>query len=226
LPVFCPDPDFLRSVEAGLVELPLDRVKRFGADYGLGPEQADLICEEKALADYFEAAVSEAVRQGLAAKDAAGRIANLLLQDVKHILGREGIDPRNIGSFALGPRRLASLTVLSATERVSGKNARQALEAAARENRDPEDIIRDRGWERLSDPAKIAEALRAVSAAEAATVAELRAIASGEKDAPPKRRQTLTAFLVGKVLAATGGRADPKIAGEQIEALIGVGKLN
>jgi aspartyl-tRNA(Asn)/glutamyl-tRNA(Gln) amidotransferase subunit B len=116
--------------------------------------------------------------------------------------------------------------VLSATERVSGKNARQALEAAARENRDPGDIIRDRGWERLSDPAKIAEALRAVSAAEAATVAELRAIASGEKDAPPKRRQTLTAFLVGKVLAATGGRADPKIAGEQIEALIGAGKLN
>ena len=221
LPVFCPDPDFLRSVEAALVELPLDRVKRFGADYGLGPEQADLICEEKALADYFEAAVSEAVRQGLAVKDAAGRIANLLLQDVKHILGREGIDPRNIGSFALSSRRLASLTVLSATERVSGKNARQALEAAVRENRDPEDIIRERGWERLSDPAKIAEALRAVSAAEAPTVAELRAIASGEKDAPPKRRQTLTAFLVGKVLAATGGRADTKIAGEQIEALIG-----
>ena len=35
-----------------------------------------------------------------------------------------------------------------------------------------------------------------------------------------KRRQTLTAYLTGKVLAATGGRADTKIAGAQIEELI------
>jgi aspartyl-tRNA(Asn)/glutamyl-tRNA(Gln) amidotransferase subunit B len=220
LPVFSPDPAFLASVEAGLVELPQNRIKRFEAEYGLSGEQADLICEEKALADYFEAAVSEAVRQGLAAQDAAGRVANLLLQDVKHILSREGVDPRNIGAFALSPRRLAALTVLSAREQVSGKNARQTLEAVVAEDKDPETIIRERGWERLSDPEKIAEVLRAVSEAEAATVAELRAIAAGEKEAPPKRRQTLTAFLVGKVLAATGGRADPKIAGDQIEALI------
>jgi aspartyl-tRNA(Asn)/glutamyl-tRNA(Gln) amidotransferase subunit B len=220
LPVFSPDPAFRASVEDALVELPLNRVKRLEAEYGLSGEQADLICEEKALADYFEAAISDAVRQGLAAKDAAGRIANLLLQDIKHILGREGIDPRNIGAFALSPRRLAALVVLSARGQVSGKNARQALEAAAREDKDPESIIRERGWEQLSDPAKIAEAVRAVSEAEAPAVAELRAIAAGEKDAPPKRRQTLTAFLVGKVLAATGGRADPQIAGTQIEALI------
>jgi aspartyl-tRNA(Asn)/glutamyl-tRNA(Gln) amidotransferase subunit B len=220
LPVFSPDPAFRASVEESLVELPLNRVKRLEAEYGLSGEQADLICEEKALADYFEAAISDAVRQGLAAKDAAGRIANLLLQDIKHILGREGIDPRNIGAFALSPRRLAALVVLSARGQVSGKNARQALEAAAREDKDPEIIIRERGWEQLSDPAKIAEAVRAVSEAEVLTVAELRAIASGEKDAPPKRRQTLTAFLVGKVLTATGGRADPRIAGTQIEALI------
>jgi aspartyl-tRNA(Asn)/glutamyl-tRNA(Gln) amidotransferase subunit B len=220
LPVFSPDPGFLASVEAGMVELPLNRAKRFAADYGLSAEQADLVCEEKALADYFEAAVSEAVRQGLSAKDAGGRAANLLLQDVKHILSRQGLDPRNIGSFALTPRRLAALTVLSAKEQVSGKNARQALEAAVREDRDPEDIIREQGWERLADPGKIAEAVRAVSEAEAPAVAELRSIAAGEKAAPPKRRQTLTAFLVGKVLAATGGRADPKIAAAQIEALI------
>jgi aspartyl-tRNA(Asn)/glutamyl-tRNA(Gln) amidotransferase subunit B len=220
LPVFCPDPGFLASVEAGLVELPLNRVKRFGADYGLGAEQADLICEEKALADYFEAAVAETVRRGLDAKDAAGRTANLLLQDVKQLLSREGLDPRNIGSFALTPRRLAALTFLIAGEMVSGKNARQALEAAAREDRDPEDIIRERGWEQISDPMQIADSVWTVFEAEAATVTELRAIAAGEKEAPPKRRQTLTAFLVGKVLAATGGRANPRTVGEQIESLI------
>jgi aspartyl-tRNA(Asn)/glutamyl-tRNA(Gln) amidotransferase subunit B len=219
LPVFSPDPEFLKSVEDGLVELPLPRAKRFRAEYGLNEEQADLVCEEKAQADYFEEAVAAAVERGLSRKDAAERIVKWLLGDVKHILGREGIETRNIASFKLGPARLASLVALNAGGKVSGKNARQALEAALDEDKDPELVIRERGWELISDPAQIALAVQEVYNAEEQVFAVLRA--SGENGGlPAKRRQTLTAFLVGKVLAATGGRADPKIAGTQIEALI------
>jgi aspartyl-tRNA(Asn)/glutamyl-tRNA(Gln) amidotransferase subunit B len=223
LPVFSPDPVFLKSVEDSLVELPLNRAKRLEGEYGLTAEQADLICEEKAQADYFEAAVSEAAHQGLSGKDAAGRIANWLLQDIKHILVREGLELRNIHSFKLDPRRLAALTVMSLQGQVSGKNAKQALEVMVKEDRDPEIIIREQGWERLSDPVKIAEAVQAVYQAEAAVFEEIRAAGAGENGGG-KRRQTLTAFLVGKVLAATGGRADPEIAGTQIEALLGTGR--
>jgi aspartyl-tRNA(Asn)/glutamyl-tRNA(Gln) amidotransferase subunit B len=46
-------------------------------------------------------------------------------------------------------------------------------------------------------------------------VSELRGTAIDEK-----RRRTLTAYLTGKVLAATGGRADPKIAASLIDELI------
>ncbi|MCL1991419.1 MAG: Asp-tRNA(Asn)/Glu-tRNA(Gln) amidotransferase subunit GatB, partial [Spirochaetes bacterium] len=60
LPVFCPDAEFLKSVDDAMVELPLARLKRMTADYGLGLEQADLICEEKTWADYFEATVAAA----------------------------------------------------------------------------------------------------------------------------------------------------------------------
>jgi len=87
------------------------------------------------------------------------------------------------------------------------------MEAVITEDKDPEQIVKERGWELISDPAVIAEAARAVAQAEAAAVAEA-------KTADGKRRQTLTAYLVGKVLAATGGRADPKVAGEQIAELI------
>jgi aspartyl-tRNA(Asn)/glutamyl-tRNA(Gln) amidotransferase subunit B len=97
------------------------------------------------------------------------------------------------------------------------KNAKQALEAVIAEDRDPEVIITERGWEQLTDPAQIAAAVRSVEAAEGATIADLKAaIAGGNR----KRQQTLTAYLVGKVLAATGGRADPKIASRQIEEII------
>lgn len=215
LPVFAPDAVFLSAVDAGLVELPLPRQRRLERDYGLSSEQADLLCEEKAQADYFEAAVQEA--QALPKRDAAARIANWVLTDIKHILFRDGLGLAEIGAFRGTPRRLAALVTPVAQGRVSMKNAKQALDLVIAEDREPEDIVTERGWEQLTDPALIAEAVRGVLAAEAATVADLKAAdAAGNR----KRRQTLAAYLVGKTLAATAGRADPKIASAQIESAI------
>ncbi|GHT76193.1 aspartyl/glutamyl-tRNA(Asn/Gln) amidotransferase subunit B [Endomicrobiia bacterium] len=217
LPVFSPDVAFLKSVDDALVELPLKRVGRLLADYGLTEEQADLICEEKAQADYFEAAVKDAVAKGLPHRDAVGRVTNWLLSDIKHILHRDGISTAELGSFKLTPKRLTSLLVLIAKGAVSGKNGKQTMEAVITEDKDPEAIIKERGWEQITDPAKIAEVVQSVYAAEAASFTELRDATTQDNT---KRVRTLTTYLVGKVLAATGGRADPKVVGEQIRGLI------
>ena len=217
LPVFSPDAAFFKSVDDAMVELPLPRAKRIVSEYGLNEEQADQICEEKALAGYFESAVMEAgiAADGLSKKDAAARVANWLLQDIKHILGRDGIELRDIGNFRLTPKRLAGLVVMTSAGKITGKNARQCLEAVIKEDKDPAQIVKEQGWELISDPAKIAEAVKIVAETEAAAVAEIR-----ETGITEKRRQVLTAYLTGKVLAATGGRADPKIAGTLIKELI------
>jgi aspartyl-tRNA(Asn)/glutamyl-tRNA(Gln) amidotransferase subunit B len=217
LPVFTPESGFLASVEAGLVELPVERMKRLQSEYGLSAEHADLIAEEKAAADYFEESAAEAAGQGLDKKQAAVRIANIILQDIKHILLKQGTPLSGLRSFAFGPKRLARLAFMVETGKVSLKNAKQALEISAAENREPEDIIREKGWELITDPAVIAEAVKKVYAEEGNVFAEIKAARSGGN---AKRGKTLTAFLAGKVLEATGGRADPKIAGEQIETLL------
>ena len=103
----------------------------------------------------------------------------------------------------------------SATIKITGKNARQCLEAVIAEDKDPAVIVKERGWEIIMDPAIIATAARAVAESESDVLDELKNSGISEK-----RRQTLTAFLVGKVLAATGGRADPKIAGNLVNDLI------
>jgi aspartyl-tRNA(Asn)/glutamyl-tRNA(Gln) amidotransferase subunit B len=216
LPVFSPDAAFLASVEKALVELPLPRSRRLEEEYGLSAEQADLVCEEKQLADYFEEAVA-AASPALPKKEAASSIKGWLLQDIKRVMGKNGTAVRDIGTLALTPARLAALAVIAGKGGVSGKNARETLEAVIREDRDPADIIREKGWERISDPAKIAEAVNAVYAAEEAAFAEAKAAGASGND---KRRRTLTAYLVGKVIAATGGRVDPAIAGGQVEALM------
>ena len=195
-------------------------MKRFQRDYGLNEEQAELICDEKAQADYFEEALSWAIRGGLEVRDGAARIRNWVLSDIKHVLNRDGLAVPDIAALKLCPRRLASLVVLAAQGRVSSKNAKQTLEAVLAEDKDPETIIRERNWEQLRDPEKIAEAARAVLAGEQSAVEEIRAARAGGSQ---KRADTLTAYLLGKVLERTGGRADPRIAGALIAELIGPG---
>ena len=153
-------------------------------------------------------------------REAALQINKRLISDIRHILTRRGLAAAALSSFPLTPRRLASLTALNLQGRISGKHVKQTLDLVIAEDRDPEAILQERHWECLVDPAKIAETVRTVQEAEQAVFAEVRAaIVEGNL----KRRHTLTAYLVGKVLAATGGRADPKIAGAQIEAAIGNG---
>jgi aspartyl-tRNA(Asn)/glutamyl-tRNA(Gln) amidotransferase subunit B len=217
LPVFCPDGEFLKSVENSLVELPLPRARRLEKECGLSREQAELVCEEKEGADYFEEALDLALKRGLDRRSAAGKIANWLLQDIKHILNKSGLNLAGIGGLNFSPPRLASLVALEESGLISVKIAKRTLEAAIAEDRDPQDIVRDRGWEILSDPVKIAEAVKAVEALEAQALADARKAAAGGNG---RRRGTLAAFLVGKVLEKTGGRADPRIAGAQIAALI------
>ncbi|MDR2402651.1 MAG: Asp-tRNA(Asn)/Glu-tRNA(Gln) amidotransferase subunit GatB [Spirochaetaceae bacterium] len=217
LPVFIPDAAFLRSVEEALIEAPQDRIRRLQEEYGLSEEQAELVADEKAEADYFEEAAAAAMARGLEKSAASQRICHWLLSDIRHILAREGIPIAAIGTLKLNPRRLAALVVLSAGGQVSGKNAKQAAELVLSGDRDPEDIIREQGWERITDPARIADVVQAVYADEGKIFAEIRSALTGGRD---KRGQTLKAYLVGRVLERTGGRADPKIAESRIEELI------
>ena len=215
LPVFCPDKAFLKLVDEAQVELPLERKRRLIKEYNLSEEQAGLICDEKEGADYYEAAVEGSPKEAV-------RIANWFLTDIKFILNKKGIAVKNIGGFPLNPRRLKSLAVMLSEGRITGKLAKQCMETIIAEDKDPEEIVKANNWEQLSDPVKIAEAVKSVFIAEEKTVTELRSIiASGEAN-KEKRRRTLTAYLVGKSLAATGGRADPKITGEQVEKLLSV----
>jgi aspartyl-tRNA(Asn)/glutamyl-tRNA(Gln) amidotransferase subunit B len=228
LPVFCPDAAFLKSVDEALVESPRKRMARMRNDYGLSEEQAEHICDEKEGADYFEAAVTETrvigvtrATENMDVTDTTHRITNWFLTDIKAILNRKGIALKNIGSFPLTPRRLAALAIMLGRGKITGKLARQCMDLVVAEDRDPEEIVRANNWEQLRDPEKITEAVKSVLAAEEKTVTELRSIAAGNGDAvKKKRRRTLTAYLTGKVLAATGGRADPIIAGKLLEELL------
>ncbi|HTP60388.1 MAG TPA: Asp-tRNA(Asn)/Glu-tRNA(Gln) amidotransferase subunit GatB, partial [Spirochaetia bacterium] len=118
LPPFAPDGAFLASVESSLVELPEPRKQRFIQSYGVSEEQADLLCDERATADYFERTVS----LGADATSAALWLAS----DVKKHLNRAGV---SLAESPLTPERFAQLLVLLSEKRIHGKIAKSVLES-------------------------------------------------------------------------------------------------
>ena len=141
LPPFAPDAAFLKSVERSLVELPEARKRRFLEAFQLTEEQADFLCEEKATADYFE----KTIELGADPRSAALWLA----ADVKKLLNRTG---GTLADSPLTPARLAELLTLLSQKKIHGRIAKSVLEAVFAENKDPLDIIREKGWEQITDP--------------------------------------------------------------------------
>ena len=189
LPPFRTDQAFLDSVEKSLVELPADRMRRFGSEYALTEAQVQFLCDERPVADFFEDAV--------AAGATPAEAAVWLMGDVQKLLNRTGA---TLADSPLSPARLAELLSLLNEGRIHGKLAKQTLAAVFDDDADPAAIIRDRGWEQITDRNELGAIVDEILSANAAAVEQIR----GGDNKP-------YGFLVGQVMKATSGRADPKL---------------
>jgi len=189
LPPFHATTEFLARVEEGLVELPVARRERLVQEYGLSSSQADFICEERPVADYFEEAVS------LGADPLSA--ASWLQTDVQKELNREGAE---LVMSPLTPERFASLLMLLAEHRIHGKIAKQTLKAVFREDKDPDTIIAENGWEQITDSTELAGYVDRVIGENPHAVEQVRG-----GDTKPM------GFLVGQIMKATSGRAEPQL---------------
>ncbi len=189
LPPFVPDEAFLKQVEDSLVELPDARRARFQSAYALSAEQAEQLCDEKEIADFYE----ETVKRGGDPQSAALWLA----ADVRKHLNRAQVP---LSKSPLTPARFAELLTLMSSKRIHGKIAKAVLECVFQEDKDPTRIIQEKGWEQITDPKALGVSIDRVVEAHANVAAAVR-----------KGDHRLITFLVGEIMKATSGRADPAL---------------
>ncbi len=189
---FSPGPEVLEALDAFTVELPEARRDRVAASFGLTLREAEFICDEKSRADYFEAAVAA----GAAPREAAQWLASFVVKETKRLQ-----DSPHAAS--LSPERLAELLSMLADRRVHGGIAKQAITVALETGKAPAEIVRERGWEQLTDRTAIEAVVRKVVAANPQEVRRVR-----EGDARPIR------FLTGRIMRETDGLAEPTLVKE------------
>jgi aspartyl-tRNA(Asn)/glutamyl-tRNA(Gln) amidotransferase subunit B len=200
LPPLDLDPAWVEAIRRSLPELPEARKTRFIAAYGLTEYDADLLVRLlTGGADYFEAMVAA----GAPAKAAS----NWLQGEIRRRLKDLGVD--DVRQVPLPPAALAELVVLADRGVVSSTVAKDVLDKMWVTGRSAQTIIDAEGLAQIGDEAALADLVAGVIAAHPDAVAQYRA-----------GRTNTFGFLVGQVMRASGGKADPKVASALLRKLV------
>ncbi|MGA2025221.1 MAG: Asp-tRNA(Asn)/Glu-tRNA(Gln) amidotransferase subunit GatB [Steroidobacteraceae bacterium] len=206
---YFPDPDllpvqldepYIDAVAASLPELPDQKAQRFISLHGLSPYDAGVLTSSTELADYYEAVVR-------ALGGHAKLAANSVMGELAGLLNRDGLE---IGASRVDAAALALLLRRIVDNTISGKIAKDVLEAMWQEGLSADAIIEARGLRQITDESAIERAIDAVMAANASQLAAYRA-----------GKDKLFGFFVGQVMKATAGKANPARLNELLKKKLG-----
>jgi aspartyl-tRNA(Asn)/glutamyl-tRNA(Gln) amidotransferase subunit B len=201
LPALVVEPAWVDEVRAGLPELPEARKARLVSQYGLSAYDADLLVRLLAGgADYFEAMV----RAGAQARSAGNWLSGEIRRRLKTA------DRDDMAAVPVTPEALAELVRLADEHVVSSTVAKEVLDTMWRDGRSARAIVEAEGLAQMSDADALGAIVEQVIAAHPDAVAQYRA-----------GRTATFGFLVGQVMKASGGKANPKVAGDLLRRALG-----
>lgn len=206
LPPLVLSQDWVEEVKAKLNELPEARRNRFVTEYSLPAYDANLLTSSKAMADYFETCLKIGKPQGLSLPKRAKMVSNWLLGEFSRLLNATDTETNN---SRVSPEQLCQLMGLIDKGGISGTGAKLVLEEMFNTGEDAADIINRRGLSQISDTQEVQEVVSRMITANAQAVADYKA----------GKTQSLT-FLVGQVMKATRGRANPKLVNEVLKKML------
>jgi len=212
---YFPDPDLpplviseeeLERAKQSVPELPQAMRARFERELGVTAYDATVLTGHPQIARYFEQTVAELLREGGEAPEATGkRAANFIQSEVLRYVTTEGLD----ATFPVDATRLSALLALVAKGSLSGKMAKDVFEAMRETGKSAADVVSERGLAQVSDTGAIEQAIKEVLAQNVKQVDQYRA-----------GNVKLFGFLVGQVMKATKGSANPGVVNELLKKLL------
>lgn len=207
---FLPDPDivplyiddaWIERIKSEIPELPDERKARYVSEFNLPEYDAGVLTATKEMADFFEATVA----LGADAKQAS----NWLMGEVSGYMNKH---LKELAELNITPEGLAKMIQLIEDGTISSKIAKTVVTELIEKGGDPEQIVKEKGLVQISDEGQLREIIQQVLAENEQSVADYKA---GKKKA--------LGFLVGQIMKATKGQANPQMANkllvEEIEKL-------
>jgi aspartyl-tRNA(Asn)/glutamyl-tRNA(Gln) amidotransferase subunit B len=205
LPPMVLDRSWVNDVQRRLPELPEAKGRRFQDQYGLSAYDARLLTASKASADFFESAVKLAM--DIASEGARAKaVANWMLGEMARLLNAADQELDSV-ELKVKPSHLAELVGLLEKKTINQTVAKEVFEQTFKTGRSPGDLVREQGKTQISAADEMAPIVADTVRANPQAVADYR-----------KGKETAVKFLVGQVMKATKGRANPNVVQELLKA--------
>lgn len=195
---YFPDPDlvaiklseeYIRKIKETLPELPESRKQRYLEEYKLSEKDANLITSSKYLSDLFEQAIKVC--------NNPKAVNNWIISDISRILNENELEPIEI---PFDSKQLGKLVILIDKGTISSSIGKKVLVELFKNPRDPEDIIKEKGWIQISDEGAIKEVVLKILEANPQSITDYKA-----------GKDRALGFLVGQAMKETKGKANPQM---------------
>ncbi len=198
LPPIKVDAAWIAKARAAIPEMPAAKRVRFARQYGLGDYDAKVLSFDRAMADFFE----EAAKRSGKPKP----VANWLVNDLNKILNERKLEMAQVKAT---PEALVELIGLVESGALTGASAKEVFLEMVDQGTAPSTVVKDKGLAKVSDSGAIEEAAKAAIAGNPKAAADFKA-----------GKEPAIKSLIGGVMKATKGRADPKLAEEVLRRLL------
>ncbi len=201
---YFPDPDLvpivtseqkLEEIKKSIPELPDKRKKTYTEKYSLTAYDAEIITNEKVVADFFEAAAKQTKHEKL--------LANLIISELLKQVDLEK------GDIPFSSKAIAEIAEMQGEGGINSSVAKKVLKAVIQDNVDPKQFVEQNNLSQINDRAILLGVINDVLETEQKSVSDYL----GGKQAALKS-------IIGKIMAKTEGRGNPLLIEEILVAAV------
>ncbi|MEK7498702.1 MAG: Asp-tRNA(Asn)/Glu-tRNA(Gln) amidotransferase subunit GatB [Patescibacteria group bacterium] len=192
----------IKDIVTSLPEMPIARFERLAKEYDLDFKDAELLVQQKEVAEFFEKSVSEAqeLDHSIDAKKIAKLLHNFLVSDLYGFLEGDIIE---WGALKITPENFGHLVVLFARGEISSRVAKDVLREMFETGAECQVIIEEKGLKQVSDEGVLETVAKEIIAEFPDAVVDYK-----------KGKEASLQFLVGQFMKKTKGAANPELAKE------------
>lgn len=190
--------EWIEEIKEELPELPDAKKERFMKEYSLSEYDAGVLTASKELASFYEDTVKYI--------DDPKLVSNWIMVDVLRRLKDEEVE---IQDTKLTPEKLAKLISLVKTGQINNNTGKKVLREVFETGKDPEEIVKEKGLIQISDESQILEIVQKVLSENQQSIMDYK-----------NGKDRALGYLVGQVMKASKGKANPQLVNKMILDLI------
>jgi aspartyl-tRNA(Asn)/glutamyl-tRNA(Gln) amidotransferase subunit B len=204
---YFPEPDLvpiiikeeqIKEIEATLPEMPKVKKERFITSYGISVKDVEIIIDDKNLSNLFE----NTIKLGANPKT----VANWILGDFLRLNKEESLDA---SSNNINSENLFELISLIDQGKISTTVGKEVFEEMFNTGTSAEEIVKSKGLSQISDSSELESLISNIVNSNPQSVADF---ADGKSQA--------AGFLMGQIMKASKGKANPKLAKEILFSIL------